>query len=88
MSSHASATELLKMTPKELGNEVMQQKMLVAKLKLGIAMGKEKDTARYRRERRQLARMQTALTMKDKEQLSEPSKARTVRASRSKKKAS
>jgi ribosomal protein L29 len=61
MASHiASFGELLAMPGDELRKELAQQKALVRKMRLGIHLNKEKDTAKYRREKRSLARMLTA----------------------------
>jgi len=43
----------------DLVREMKAQVVLVEKLRLGIRLQKEKDTARYRREKKVLARMQT-----------------------------
>ena len=59
-----SIAELKKMQVKDLLRELREQAALVAKLRLGIKMKKEKDTGKYRREKKQLSRMQTVLTEK------------------------
>ncbi|PIR48411.1 50S ribosomal protein L29 [Candidatus Peregrinibacteria bacterium CG10_big_fil_rev_8_21_14_0_10_55_24] len=64
MATQLSMDELRNMNLTDLRREIREGSTLLAKLRLGIKMKKEKDTARYRREKRQLARMQTALTQK------------------------
>ncbi|MBU0766552.1 50S ribosomal protein L29 [Patescibacteria group bacterium] len=64
MSSILSITELRKMQAKDLLRELQEQASLVAKMRLGIKMKKEKDTGKYRREKKQISRMNTALTEK------------------------
>ena len=59
--STPSFQELQKMPHEELLREAAQQRELVTKMRLGIQVGKEKDSARFRREKRQLATMLTAL---------------------------
>jgi len=64
MASLLSIAELKKMQVKDLLRELREQSALVAKMRLGIKMKKEKDTGKYRREKKQLSRMQTVLTEK------------------------
>ena len=56
--------ELRSMTTDDLRTEVRDQETLVLKLRLGVKLGKEKDSAKYIRERKQLARMRTIATEK------------------------
>ncbi|MFA6039484.1 MAG: hypothetical protein WCV62_06330 [Candidatus Peribacteraceae bacterium] len=61
MATHLSSYgELTAMPPEELRRDIAAQRTLVRKMRLGVEMKKEKDTARYRREKRQLSRMLTA----------------------------
>ncbi len=62
MALHASATELRKMQIPELRKEIERRRLELAKDRLGISMRSLKDTARYRRAKRDLARMCTVLT--------------------------
>ena len=64
MAAITSLTELRNMPLTDLRREVRAQRLLVAKLRLGVHMQKEKDTARYQREKKQLARMLTILQEK------------------------
>lgn len=64
--SLTSTKELRAMQNEDLRKEVAAQHTLVVKLRMGVKMGKEKDSAKYVRERKQLARMQTVLTEKSK----------------------
>ncbi|MDD5751683.1 MAG: hypothetical protein PHS73_04160 [Candidatus Peribacteraceae bacterium] len=59
MPTHSSPTELRAMQKPDLLREMKAQVILVEKLRLGIRLQKEKDTARYRREKKVFARMQT-----------------------------
>jgi ribosomal protein L29 len=59
MSSLTSIKELNKMTSEDLLKEIHQQQNAVVKLRLGVKLGKEKDSAKYVREKKQLARMKT-----------------------------
>lgn len=83
MATKTTIIELRKMQVKDLRREIASQQMLIAKLHMGIVMKKEKDTARYVRERKQLARMKTALTEKMAEELSKSASDTTVPASKS-----
>jgi ribosomal protein L29 len=47
------------MSPEDLLKEIRQQENAVVKLRLGVKLGKEKDSAKYIREKKQLARMKT-----------------------------
>ena len=69
MATLTTSTELQKMTAEDLRKEIRSQQTIVAQLRMGVKMGKEKDSAKYIRERKQLARMKTALN-------SQPLKAR------------
>lgn len=59
MSTLTSIKELQKMSPADLHKEIVQQENIVVKLRLGVKLGKEKDSAKYIREKKQLARMKT-----------------------------
>lgn len=56
----SSFGELLAMPSDELRRDMAAQRVLMRKMRMGVELKKEKDTARYRREKRQLARMLTA----------------------------
>jgi ribosomal protein L29 len=64
MATTLTITELSKMDTADLQREIAGQRMLVQKMRMGITMKKEKDSALYRREKKTLARMQTVLTRK------------------------
>ena len=66
MSSTTTITELRTMQLPDLRTEIRSQQTHVQKMRLQITMNTEKDTARYRREKRQLARMMTVMTEKEK----------------------
>lgn len=61
MATTLSMKELRNMNASDLQKDLHTQRSLLAKLALGIQMQKEKDTAKYRREKKVLARMMTAL---------------------------
>lgn len=62
MPKHAStAKELRAMTPADLQKEVAQQRNAVAKMRIGVALRSQKDTAEFNRAKRQLARQLTIL---------------------------
>ncbi len=61
MSTLATITELRAMQAADLRKEIRAQQSNVRKMRLQITMNTEKDTGRYRREKRQLARMMMAL---------------------------
>jgi hypothetical protein len=82
MSTHVSAKELQVMQLPDLLKEMKEQTLTVEALRLGIKLQKEKDTARYRREKKVLARMRTELQRKRREQLRAPVKNSTVPVSK------
>lgn len=59
MSSLTTIKELRKMSAEDLRKEIIAQQNIVVKLRLGVKLGKEKDSAKYVREKKQLARMKT-----------------------------
>lgn len=67
MSSSITITELRTMQVADLRKEIRSHQTHVQKMRLQITMNTEKDTAKYRREKRQLARMMTVLTEKARE---------------------
>jgi hypothetical protein len=62
--SKTTMDELRAMNLQDLAREIKVQTLLVEKLRIGVELRKEKDTAKLRRERRQLARMRTEWTRK------------------------
>jgi len=64
MAHLTTIKELRNMQIGDLIREILQHMSLVAKLRLGIKMKKEKDSAKYKREKKQLSRMQTVLSEK------------------------
>lgn len=67
--------ELLNMSVDDVRRDVREQRATVAKLSMGIRMGKEKNSALYKREKRQIARMLTVLTQKGRSTSSSTTKA-------------
>ena len=65
MATTLTTKELRNMTREDLLKDLTAQRGLVARLNMGIRLQKEKDTAKYRREKRALARMMTILTEKN-----------------------
>src|SRR5262245_48099635 len=86
MATSVSYAELIKMIPTDLATEIRENELSLQKMRVGITMGREKDTARYQRLRRQLARMKTALTAKTSQEALKPTvKASTMPAPQAKK---
>ena len=73
-------TELRAMALPDLRKELRAQHTYVRKMRLQITMNTEKDTGRYRREKRQLARMMMVMGEKAKETLKKKPKTATVSA--------
>lgn len=69
MSTLATIAELLKMPLEDLIREIQEQRTLVARLRLEVKMGKQKDIAKYQREKKQLARMLTVMVQKQEKEL-------------------
>ena len=65
MTHKVTIAELRKMGVKDLLGEIVLKRLEVAKMRLGITMQKEKDTGKYRTEKKQLARMLTVLNEKN-----------------------
>jgi len=63
MSNTTTTKELNNMTPADLQKDIRTQEHEVVKLRLGVQMGSEKDSAKYVRAKKQLARMKTALNV-------------------------
>lgn len=61
MPKPLSATDMRKMKPAELRKEIDGRRSSVAKIRIGITMRSHKDTAQFRREKKDLARMLTVL---------------------------
>lgn len=59
MVHKTSTTELRRMTMDDIEREIRAKQMTVAKMRLGLKIGSEKDSARYKRERKQLAQLRT-----------------------------
>ena len=76
--------ELASMHVDDLRKEIFGQRLLVRKMRLGIHLNKEKDTARYRNEKRILARMLTAMQARKKGELKQKPKTSRVPAPSSK----
>ena len=60
MSNTTTTKELNNMTAADLQSDIRTQEHAVIKLRLGVQMGSEKDSAKYVRAKKQLARMKTA----------------------------
>ena len=61
MSSLTTITELRAMQIADLRNEIRAQETNIRKMRLQITMNTEKDTGKYRTEKKQLARMMMVL---------------------------
>lgn len=66
MATHLSAKELRNMQMEELRKEVTAKRMLISKMHLDVQLNSEKDTARFRREKKELARLLTVIAEKEK----------------------
>jgi|GEM_PF-2916929 len=64
MTKNVTMKELSALSLTDLLREIKVQTLLVEKLRSGVQLKKEKDTAQLKRERRQLARMRTEETRK------------------------
>ncbi len=64
MIKKSTIIELRSMSQADLHKEILAKKSVVGKMRLGIQMRTEKDSARYLREKRDLARMLTAMNEK------------------------
>ena len=64
MSVTTSITELRALQVADLLREIANQETLVVKLRMGVKMGMEKNSAKYVHERKQLARMKTVINEK------------------------
>lgn len=78
MPTSSATGELRAMQMPDLVREIKAQTLLVEQIRLAVHMKKEKDTAKLRRERRVLARMQTEWTRKNASQLQGAAKPSTV----------
>jgi len=87
MAKMTSIAELRKMQIKDLLGEIRMQERLVSKLRLGVKLNKEKDTAKYTGEKKQIARMRTVLEEKQTEELIAKATESTVSVSRKEQKA-
>lgn len=65
MASLPTIKELRSMQAKDLRTEIAEQTNVLAKVRLDVALQSEKDTAKVRRLRRAIARMNTVLAEKD-----------------------
>lgn len=61
MPKSISTTELRAMSASDLRKEITDKRSEVAKMKMGVMLRSEKDTARFRREKKEIARMLTIL---------------------------
>lgn len=64
MAHKLTATELRNMQTDELRKEISEKRAIVAKMHIEVQMRSEKDTARFLREKKALARMLTVLNEK------------------------
>lgn len=80
MTPKTAITELLKMTAEDLRRDAKEKRASIGKLRLALEMKKEKDSAKLRRERRDLARVLTVVSMKKAEALQKKPSSPTVSA--------
>lgn len=62
MAKNATTAELRKMSAADLRKEIADKRAVVAKMRMTVALGAEKDTAQFRREKKEIARMLTILS--------------------------
>lgn len=62
MSKTASSTELRKMSASDLRKELAEKRLEVAKMRMSVNQRSEKDTAKYRREKKHIARLLTVIS--------------------------
>lgn len=62
MGNTTTIKELRNMNDADLRKDVRTQENAVVKLRLGVQLGSEKDSAKYQRAKKQLARMKTVLS--------------------------
>lgn len=80
MTQHSTSIELQNMQAEDLRREIKAQDLVVEKMRMGIRVQKEKDTAKYRREKRTLARMKTILAQTLAKELKPKKKTSTISA--------
>lgn len=64
MTPTSAITEFLKMSPEELHREVKTKRASIAKKRLHLELKKEKNSAAFRSEKKDLARMLTVANQK------------------------
>jgi ribosomal protein L29 len=89
MASTLTIIDLRKMQASDLEKDLQEKKLAVAKLRIDIGMMSQKDTAKYKKEKKDVARMLTVINEKKGEgmTLKTEEKTATVRAPRASKKA-
>jgi ribosomal protein L29 len=89
MASTLTIIDLRKMQVSDLEKDLQEKKLAVAKLRIDIGMMSQKDTAKYKKEKKDVARMLTVINEKKGEgmTLKTEEKTATVRAPRASKKA-
>lgn len=82
MATLPTITELRAMQPADLQKEIDEHARVLAKMRLDVAMGGEKDSAKLRRLRKTVARMHTVVSAKKNgaPELKTAKKSSTVRA--------
>jgi len=81
MTKPSTMNELSALSLTDLQREIKAQTLLLEKMRSGVQLKKEKDTAQLKRERRQLARMKTEQTRKTRSALPKATPASTVSTS-------
>lgn len=83
MANKTVTSEYRNMQLADLEKEIIDQRGEVAKLYIAVKMQKEKNSAKYKQQKKKLAQMETVLTEKRKEQLLSEAKNSTVSAQKS-----
>lgn len=84
MATKVSTQEMRKMQVADLQTEVTDLRKSIAKMRLGLAMRSEKDSAEFRRQKKAVARMLTVLKEKEGAELKPKAKASNISAPKAK----
>lgn len=67
MTKQTTIKELRNMPLSDLHKEIRQKQQGLAKMRMAVKMGSEKDSAKYQKAKKELARMNTVVTEKNAE---------------------
>lgn len=80
MTPKSTTTDLAKQSHDDLRRDVKHKRAQVARMRLHLELKKEKNSAAYRREKKEIARMLTSLSNRKGEALPKPASSRKVSA--------